>query len=253
MSTAYAMGAASGFARRFMGPLLLGWAGVLGLLAMPIPASIEESLATLPPLMRFVALVFNPALFVLVAAFVGAALAHRVQLGSWIAGTQRGRPDPQIWITASLSGLGLGVAFGFVDALLVQSLKLDALADLYAQQTSMGLLASACYGGLAEEVMLRWGLLSLLAWVLLTTICRGQPRAALGIAVVLASLIFAMGHLPILLAQTEPSAVLLLRTLLLNSLAGLLYGAWFVRRDLETAVLAHAATHPGIWLGFQLA
>ena len=97
--------------RRAWPVALLGTIAVLSLLLQPVPAALlakAPELAALPPLAQKAVLLANPAVLVLVAAFLGAALAHRVGLRSVVAGT------------APLAGLGaiavqsasLGLAMG---------------------------------------------------------------------------------------------------------------------------------------------
>jgi hypothetical protein len=65
-----------------------------------------------------------------------------------------------------------------------------------------------------------------------------------GLRPLASALVFAVGHLPALLAQVESlSALLLVRTLLLNSLGGLIFGWLYWQHNLETAMLAHGASH----------
>lgn len=232
--------------RRFGGPALLGLCGVM---ALPLLLSDLPQIA-LPPVLRFLLLLANPALFVLIAAVVGALLAHRVGLRSHLAGTQTTPFNAKVWVYAGMSGVLLGLGFGVVDVSLISQELVPALQPLLARQTAASTVAGAWYGGLAEEVMLRWGLLSLLAWLFFKAF--GHLNMARWMAAALAALVFALAHLPALHALAEPDSVLLLRTVLFNGMAGLLYGAWFLKHDLETAMLAHAATHPGMWLGVQL-
>nr|WP_255520231.1 CPBP family glutamic-type intramembrane protease [Ramlibacter aurantiacus] len=105
------------------------------------------------------------------------------------------------------------------------------------------------YGGITEEVMLRWGLLSALACGLHRVFGRNGQRPGLAwIANAITAVLFALGHLPALLALGEPTPVLLARVLVLNTVAGLAYGWLFWRGQLESAMTAHAATHVGFWV-----
>jgi hypothetical protein len=100
--------------------------------------------------------------------------------------------------------------------------------------------------------MLRWGVMSLLVLALWRGLARGAqnpPRWCLLAGIALAALIFAAAHLPALaLAHTPLDAAILARTLILNGVAGLLFGWLFARYDLLAAMLAHASAH----LGFAL-
>ena len=56
-------------------------------------------------------------------------------------------------------------------------------------------------------------------------------------------MLFAAGHLPALAAAAEVNAPLVIRTLLLNAVAGIAFGALFVLHNLEAAMLAHMSAH----------
>ncbi len=119
----------------------------------------------------------------------------------------------------------------------------EAFASLRAAELNplVGLVQGLLYGGITEEILVRWGLLSLTAWLLLKL--RLSRNAAMWIAVVAAALLFAAGHLPALVVAAELNAPLVARTLLLNAAAGIAFGGLFVRHNLEAAMLAHMTAH----------
>jgi hypothetical protein len=112
-----------------------------------------------------------------------------------------------------------------------------------------GVLASVplrfLYGGLAEEVLLRWGLMTLFVWVgwRLTGRPETPPDAVGWGAVALAALLFGVGHLPAAATLGPLTPLFVARTVGLNLVAGLLYGWLYLRESLEAAMLGHAATH----------
>jgi membrane protease YdiL (CAAX protease family) len=59
----------------------------------------------------------------------------------------------------------------------------------------------------------------------------------------LAAALFAAGHLPALAAVADPTPLLVARTLLLNTMAGVIFGYAFLRHSLEGAILAHGIGH----------
>jgi hypothetical protein len=105
----------------------------------------------------------------------------------------------------------------------------------------VSLFQGVLYGGLTEEILVRWGLLSGIAWLLVKVGLR--TKIATWIAVVAAAMLFAAGHLPALVAAAELNAPLVARTLLLNAIGGLAFGTLFVRHNLESAMLAHMVAH----------
>lgn len=111
------------------------------------------------------------------------------------------------------------------------------------------------YGGLTEELWLRWGALSGLVFLVWRLILRrdGVPPAALvwSLAGVVAVL-FGLGHLPALGIQAELFPLMVTRVVILNGLVGILYGAVYYLRSLEAAMMAHACTHVAVTFGVLL-
>ncbi|MCU0922352.1 MAG: CPBP family glutamic-type intramembrane protease [Burkholderiaceae bacterium] len=238
------------FLRRAWPLALLGLIAVLSLLLQPLPAELlakSPELAALPPLAQRAVLLANPSILVLLTAFVGAALAHRVGLRSVLAGTAPAAGWAGITARAAGAGFALGLMLAAADAAAAPLLgpawqALVAAAPGGAAATVMGVM----YGGVAEEVMLRWGAMSLVAWAL-TSLMRSQTRAVpMALAIAVAALLFAVAHLPAVATQLDLTPAIVARTLVLNGVAGLLYGWLFWRRHLEAAMAAHACTHLGL-------
>jgi hypothetical protein len=83
MKTIETKGTLPSLARRAWPIALLGIIGVLSLLIGPLPDSLLDKapeLAALSPLAQKGLLLINPSVLVLLAAIIGAALAHRVGL-----------------------------------------------------------------------------------------------------------------------------------------------------------------------------
>ena len=105
----------------------------------------------------------------------------------------------------------------------------------------MGFLASFC-GGIDEELMLRFGFLTLLAWLIVkvTRIPVGRTTAAVFWAAnILAALAFGAGHLPATRALVPLTSIVVLRALSLNGYMGIILGYLYWKRGLECAMVAH--------------
>ncbi|AUM01372.1 CPBP family intramembrane metalloprotease [Rhodocyclaceae bacterium] len=240
--------APSSWSRRALPVLAVGLLGIIALMGQAPPAALlaaAPELAALPPWAQRAALALNPLLLVMAASAVGAALAHRVGLRSLLAGTAPARQPLRLWAASVGWGLFVGIAVQALDRLLSPAWSegwralVQAPPDLAGSRLVVGLL----YGGLAEEVIARWGAMSLLAWALLRALGPAHARLALGLAVALSALVFGAAHLPVLAVQVELETTLVARTLLLNGLGGVVYGWLFCRHHLEAAMAAHAATH----------
>jgi hypothetical protein len=242
--------------RAFLKPLLalaaLGTVGALSLLL-----TTEATLANIPPEQIAAAggrdavkaaLLIQPIVLTLVASAVGLALAHRVGLRASIVDRLRREEPSRVPLMLSLL---VGAAAGSLiigGDLLFAWAQPQAFASLRAAEIDplVGLVQGLLYGGISEEILVRWGLLSLIAWLLLKL--RLPGNAAMSMAVVAAALLFAAGHLPALAIAAELNAPLVIRTLLLNAVGGIAFGALFVRHNLEAAMLAHMAAHVGFFV-----
>ncbi|HLL45691.1 MAG TPA: CPBP family glutamic-type intramembrane protease, partial [Longimicrobiaceae bacterium] len=121
-------------------------------------------------------------------------------------------------------------------------------AALYqeGERTLAVTLAGMLYGGITEELMMRWGVMSLLAWAgwRLFQRGRGEPGpAVMWAAILAAALLFGAGHLGAVSAIAPLTVAVVARTVALNALAGVAFGWLFWRRSLEAAMLAHMTGH----------
>lgn len=257
MTDAAGAGPLPGFWRRLAPVWALGVLGILALALQPLPAPLlapDAPTAGLTPVVLRVLVLVQPLLLVTVAAAVGAGCAHRVGLRSRLAGTAARAGFGAVLARAAALGLLLGLALAAADRWWLTDLG-EAAARLQAATLPLprALAIGLLYGGLAEEVMLRWGLMSLLAWLLLRLHRpTGSPREAVltpamaAVAIGSSALAFAAAHLPALASMVPLTPDLAARTMVLNGLAGVLYGVLFWRQGLEAAMAAHAATHVGL-------
>lgn len=239
---------------------LMGLVGVVA--AIPIVMDLLASLLAgvpdapdLPlPALAALALV-NPLILLALGTLAGALCAHRVGLRSRIAERFAGAPLPWSevahgWRLALVLGAAVGVALVALDGLTLPLLGPEG-AEL-ALRGDRGLLvtvAGVLYGGVTEEVMVRWGLMSLLvfvAWRVTGAPSAGPSPAVMWTAIVVTALAFGALHLPTVDAVTALTPAVVARTLVLNALGGVVFGWLFWRRGLEAAMIAHAAAHVAI-------
>lgn len=217
----------------------------------PLPAVVALSLT-------------NPVLLLAVGAAVGAWLAPKLGLLSLIATrAEEGRAIGPPLLSAAPLAIGCGLALAAVTLLLDMAFQpflsdewRSAAADISDRGRAGPLISGLLYGGITEEIMLRWGVLSFFAWAVWRVFQRGSGTPSLTTmwtAIVTAALIFGIGHLPAAAALAPLDAVLVFRVVALNALAGTLFGWLFWRRHLEAAMIAHGSTHLGFaalgWLG----
>lgn len=170
---------------------------------------------------------------------LGAPLLHRL-----LAGDRDARSRLRALLAPSL---GLGVLVGAV----IVVLDLWAFAPRSAAAGSstvalvppawQGLLASF-YGGIAEELLVRLGSMTLLVWAGARLSRTAVPSpAVVWFAIVATALLFGAGHLPTTAAVLSLTPLVIARTLLLNGIGGVLFGWLYWKRGLLAAMLAHLA------------
>jgi membrane protease YdiL (CAAX protease family) len=139
---------------------------------------------------------------------------------------------------SAVAGVLAGAALAGVDLLFLHWIEIK-LNDAVSIPTWWQGLLSSLYGGINEEIMLRLFLLNGLLW-LLTLFGRKQSSAwRVWIAVIVASLIFGLGHLPAARAMMALSLLLVVRILVLNLIPGIVCGVLLWKRGLLSAMTAH--------------
>lgn len=212
--------------------------GLPGILVMPF-------VLLLPPDVPAGIAMLNPLILLIAAAMLGQWAAPKIGLPSaLILGSRIRLRNLALW---SALGLCAGLAIAVLDHATASLWSSGNVPTLRENRDAATLALGLLYGGLTEEVIFRWGLLSLLA----IGLSRLLPlSAALAIAALLAAILFALAHLPATLLDAGfATPALITRTLLWNALLGLGYGIALIRHGMEAAILAHMATH----LGFALA
>jgi len=226
---------------------LLGMPGVVAVVGALLP-TLAAHQALLPVPLWAVVLLSGLQTAVLLAAAValGVVLAPRVGLGApalsaWLSG----RPVAPVLRSQLVPGLWGGLA-GAAWLWALARMAPDALKPS-DPASAMPWSVKLLYGGITEEVLVRWGLMSLLLWLGWRLVQRGQgaPRTGLlAAAVGLSALLFAVGHLPAaqaLAGVLTPPVVAFV--LLGNGAFGVVAGMLCARHGLEAAILAHVLAH----------
>lgn len=101
-------------------------------------------------------------------------------------------------------------------------------------------LLASFYGGIAEEVLMRLFLMTFFIWVIMK-LTRSKKPSNFGIicSIVLAAIIFGLGHLPITSTITSITPLVVTRAIILNGIGGVVFGLLFWKKGLESAIMAH--------------
>ncbi|WP_435333789.1 CPBP family glutamic-type intramembrane protease [Haloarchaeobius sp. TZWWS8] len=233
---------------------LVGMVGVVGLVvtAALVPGTLP-SVPDVPRSVLLVASLLQPAVLVLVASAVGGRLAPAVGFRSYTASgdslesiLRNLRSEGRVAVPA---GFGVGVLIVVFDLVFGALTDVDRALVPTEPVSVTEVLATLpirfLYGGITEEVLLRWGFMTLLVWVLWRV--SGRPNrpssTAVVASIVVAAVVFGIGHLPAVALQTPLTVGIVARTVVLNAVGGIVFGWVYWRYSLEAAMLAHAAAH----------
>lgn len=219
--------------------------GVVSTLLMSLPLSEGAELPMPVWLLKLVSLV-QPALLLTLAVWAGVNLAPKVELHApaFEAFAQRRssfaalRPQIKPGIAVGILG-GLGLAL----ISFVRPSVLAGIGNMLDPPLAMRLL----YGGITEELLVRWGLMTFLlwaAWRLFERDAREPTTKLAWCSIILSALAFGALHLPVVFALAEEiTSSLIVYIVGANSVFGMLFGYLFWRYGLEASMIAHALAH----------
>lgn len=227
---------------------VLGMTGVVAVSLTVIPQLLAGASTTLPVGVAIGASLLQSAVLLTLAVWAGVVLAKPLGLGAPVLEAALSGSGTGAWATLKpqiVPAVVVGLAVG---ALLVAMAGI-APAELQslALRVEVPLLAKLLYGGITEEILMRWGLMTAVVWLpwRLLQKRQGAPRRVFMVSgVLVAALLFALGHLPAAVAMGAPLSPSVLTYILVgNALPGAMFGLLYWRRGLEAAVLAHALAH----------
>jgi hypothetical protein len=234
-------------------------AGVLSLLLVDLEALIALFPAQDIPKQELphwavlkLASVAQPAVFTTLAVIVGVWLAPKVGLRSPAAEAFADNRDvisalrPQL-LPAILAGMLTGAAIMGSWMLARPYVSEDFAARSEAFNKVMPAAVRFLYGGLTEEILLRWGFMTFLTWLFWRLFRRRSERPERWMilaSIVVSALLFGIGHLPVAsLLAGGLTLPLTLYVVSANSLFGLVAGFLYWKRGLESAMVAHIFAH----------
>lgn len=244
--------------RLFLILFVLGLPGVLSILLIDLPAVaalIPHKTSDLPaftPALKLLSLI-QPLLLLAVAVVIGVALARRVGLSAPAAeALARGgnvftalRPQLAPGLVGGLVG---GLSIVLVSVITRPFISANAIVRISEFSKLLPIPFRLLYGGLTEELLLRWGFMTLIVWAAWRVLQKGQnvpTRAYFVGAILVSSFVFGAGHLPVayVLLPGSFSPALVLFVIFANSAFGVVAGYLYWRRGLESAMIAHVLCH----------
>jgi hypothetical protein len=221
----------------------LGLIGIAG--GLPLNLRLIGEVAPEQPLPQVVAaLISATAMQVTLASLAFVTLAGRAGLDAPVL---RLALAGRSWWPSLRSSLpiAVGLAVGGYAVALVLDLTVfdDVRRQLEMPEVPFaGHLAASLYGGIVEELLLRAGVMTVIAWALarVTRQPFGQaPTWLVWTSIVAAALAFGLLHLPATAVLIDLTPLVIARALLLNAALAIAFGWLAWRRGLEAAIASH--------------
>jgi len=230
--------------------LLLWLAGMLGVVVIVVtvlPRLLGQLPLPAPLWVISLASFAQSGLLIALAVWSGVALASKVGLHA---------PAFEAAVTARsirsalrrqlVPGLAAGV-LGGVGLFVIGAFASPAALAEAQQRFTVPILARVLYGGITEELLLRWGIMTVLVWLSWQIVQgrKGPPQAInYLLAIFVSALLFGAGHLPAAAIQIgELTSDVVLFVVGTNGAFGVLFGYLFWRYGLEAAMIAHVGVH----------
>ncbi|MBL3827123.1 MULTISPECIES: CPBP family glutamic-type intramembrane protease [unclassified Marinobacter] len=220
------------------GPIAISW------LALPILIDTDNLSVPLQTLQ--IATAAQSIVLVALAAGLGTFLSAKVGFRAPVLTALAKRGD---FLPAIAPQLLPGVIGGILGAAVIVGFYEFSPKELAVLQEtdSIPLAARVLYGGITEEVLVRWGLMTTLVWLGWRVLQRGKAAPSgtvvwLGIGI--SALLFGVSHVPSVVAAVGGVPLTIVAYITLgNALFGLVAGILFWRYGLEAAITAHVLAH----------
>jgi hypothetical protein len=195
---------------------------------------------------------------VIVSLAVAAGLYFGGKIGltdPFLEGLSRGTLDLKNLIQQVLIGTFAGIICALVWVVSYYSFirpRIDTVSVQVSEQLrqQLGLAARMTSGGITEEIIFRWGLLSFTMWGVLMLI--PLETAAFWISIFITGIVFGLAHLPGHLAKgCIPSPFLIASMVLGNLWVSIICGYLFWQYGIIAAILVHMLFHI-IWYPWEL-
>ncbi len=192
-------------------------------------------------------------LLIAIAAAAGTALAPGVGLGApFFEALVGGEPLWPALRPQLLAALGLGVAGALVFlaayyGFFVRRLGPETVHPIDELRNRIGIWGRVLYGGIVEEVLMRWGLMTVLVW--LGALLVGEPSpGVMWAAILFSGGLFGLGHAPSYIAAgARRTPIFFAAIISLNLWAGAIFAWLYWHYGLEAAMIGHALFHLVWW------
>ncbi|MGL4848939.1 MAG: CPBP family intramembrane glutamic endopeptidase [Clostridium sp.] len=187
-------------------------------------------------------------LMTFVLTFFGLKLARKIKLDKGLLRSLYLKETYKLNKKSLSISLFLGFVLGSIFTMsdrFIFSRFLDGLIQPYSFNIDY-FISGVIYGGIGEELLLRLFFMSLLVFIISKLFKQKEniSTKVYWVAIILAAMLFALGHLPATKGIfPELGVVVIIRMMLLNGIGGLVFGYLYWKKGLEYAMISHGFTH----------
>lgn len=241
----------------------LFFSGLLGIIAMvvsPLPIELpEEIMQRYSKTTLSVLLAIQPIILLVIAVLIGKKLTPKVGLSApTIEGFLTKKIDLQLFKSQFISGSSLGLLAGVVLASISIICTPYLPPEMVELNSTINIspLVRFLYGGITEEVLVRWGFMSLFIWAgwkIFNKKSLAPSPAIYWAGIITAAFVFGIGHLPAVFSLVENVTPFLICYIIIsNMFFGTIAGWLFWKKGIEAAIIAHIFAHIGMMIIEQL-
>jgi membrane protease YdiL (CAAX protease family) len=216
----------------------------VSILVIPYSLEITSSQVKISAIIIILTIAQNLVMFSVVI-FLGLLLSKNIEMGLPILqGVLEGKNKTKDLKSIILPSVCFGILAGIL--IILSSIPFNKLiSELQLSEVSASVwkaFLASFYGGIAEEVLLRLFLVSLFVWITfkIKKTKDGRPtNFGIWLSIILAAIIFGLGHLPATSQITALTGTVVIRAIVLNGIGGIIFGWLYWKKGLESAMIAH--------------
>lgn len=228
--------------------LLIGLIGVSSNLLsdFPIPKEAQPYVPSLISVFQFKILnLINPTILLVICTTVGCLLYKKanfkVPVINYYINSGEKTSHVNILKHGAIGGLIAGILIIIISEIFYNFLPKEFLE--IAENFNPHILTKILYGGISEELMVRFGVMTFLTW-LFFQITQNLSKYVYWIAIIISSILFGLGHLPLIINVLDtPSTAVYIYIIVANSIGGIIFGWLYWKKGLEASMIAHIFSH----------
>ena len=190
--------------------------------------------------------IIQASIFSAIAIFIGLFLGKKVSLGApiiedWLNAESlenRLRPIAKMSIVLGiLVGITLFILDRFAFALFIEPVTAHQAETPLWQRFLVSF-----YAGIGEEVFMRLFLMTLIVWIIHKLMGKKDiipSDKGVWLSIIIVSVVFGLGHLPMTATFMEITPLVVIRAIVLNGIAGIVFGWLYWKKGLLAAIISH--------------